>query len=120
MPSYRYIISSQVYNNIDNFYANVATKYSNTYSLDLLLQNTTDAYDSIYKIENGLLRRNPTISRWQGYYMANTKKWYFAYRIDDNTIYVEDACHAQNMHESIKSKWLNNAISLLERICRIK
>lgn len=37
--------------------------------------------------------------------MATTKdkKWNFAYRIVDNTIYVEDACHAQNMHESTTS-----------------
>lgn len=57
-------------------------------------------------IENGLMRGRPTLSRWQGLYMATTKnkKWYFAYRIepgtDENNIFVEDACHAQNMHET--------------------
>jgi len=41
----------------------------------------------------------PTIPRWIGYHMANTDKWYFAYTIDDDTITIVDACHAQNMHE---------------------
>ena len=31
--------------------------------------------------------------------MANTDKWYYAYIIEDKTITVVDACHAQNMHE---------------------
>ena len=29
--------------------------------------------------------------------MANTDKWYFAYTIEDDTITIVDACHAQNM-----------------------
>ena len=41
---------------------------------------------------------NP-FTEWKGYNMANTDKWYFAYRIDGDTITVVDACHAQNMHE---------------------
>lgn len=61
-----------------------------------------DTCYSINKIENGLLRQKPTISRWKGLYMATTRdrKWNFAYRIENDTIYVEDVCHAQNMHES--------------------
>ena len=31
--------------------------------------------------------------------MANTSRWYYAYRIDGDTVTVVDACHAQNMHE---------------------
>lgn len=31
---------------------------------------------------------------------SRDKKWNFAYRIEGETIYLEDACHAQNMHES--------------------
>ena len=36
------------------------------------------------------------------FYMTTSRdrKWYFAYRVEGDTIYVEDACHAQNMHES--------------------
>ena len=46
-----------------------------------------------------LPRRRPTISRWAGCHMANTDKWYYAYKIEGDTNTVVDACHAQNMHE---------------------
>lgn len=52
---------------------------------------------TMFQIEKSLLRREPTIERWKGYHMANTDKWYFAYTIDDDTIIIVDACHAQNM-----------------------
>ncbi len=51
--------------------------------------------------------------------MANTDKWYFAYRIEGETIYVEDACHAQNMHESIIKATLEPIFNLMERLDRI-
>ena len=96
-----YKVRNKATNNIRT-YRNVAKKYSHTYSYELMVKNISAAYSAIYQIENGLLRRQPTISRWSGFYMATSKdkKWYFAYRIDGDTIYVEDACHAQNMHES--------------------
>lgn len=52
-------------------------------------------------IEKSLPRRTPTLARWQeqGYHMARAGKWYYAYTIGDDTITIEDACHAQNMHE---------------------
>ena len=56
-----------------------------------------DALSSIYDIECKLLRRKPIISRWKGYHMANTDKWYYAYKIDGDCITIVDACHAQNM-----------------------
>lgn len=101
MGKYDYILSQKVHNRIYGFYINVARKYSHTYSFELMEKNVNSAYSSIYKIENGLLRRKPTISRWNGLFMANAGKWYFTYRIEGDTIYVEDACHAQNMHEMI-------------------
>jgi hypothetical protein len=61
-------------------------------------QNVNEAYDSMHQIERTLLRREPTLERWAGYHMANTDKWYYAYTIDGDKIIVEDACHAQNMH----------------------
>lgn len=73
----------------------------NTHSYENLNSDYKKVCSSIYKIENGLLRRKPTISRWNGLFMANAWKWYFAYRIEGDTIYVEEACHAQNMHEMI-------------------
>lgn len=94
-----YRIKKRCLSKITTFYRNVSKKYKHTYSQELMEKNVHDAFDSIYQIEKTLLRRQPTISRWDGYYMANTDKWYFAYIIKDNTIIVVDACHAQNMHE---------------------
>lgn len=102
-----YVIRPQVASKINTFYHNVAKKYKHTYSEDLMHKNIDEAYNAIYQIENGLMRREPTIARWekQGLFMAtyfvrSKSRWNFAYRIDGDTIYVEDVCHAQNMHNS--------------------
>lgn len=94
-----YRIKKRCLSKITTFYRNVSKKYKHTYSQELMEKNVHDAFDSIYQIEKTLLRRQPTISRWAGYYMANTDKWYFAYTIMGDMIIIEDACHAQNMHE---------------------
>ena len=95
-----YIIKPRASRKIYTFYQNVAKKYRHTYDKDDMKRNVHDALFSIYEIERTLLRREATLARWKGYYMANTDKWYFAYTIDGDTITVRDACHAQNMHES--------------------
>ena len=99
MAKVKYKISKIVQTSIYTFYTNVAKKYSNAYSSDLMAKNISNAYTSIYKIENGLMRRKPTIKQWKGYFMANTSKWYFSYKIVEDTIYIEDARHSQNMSE---------------------
>ena len=99
MKEYRYWVDPQCYEKFFSFYHNVALKYRNTYSEKLMHQNIDEAIDSIYKIEKTLLRRKPTLSKWAGYHMANTEKWYYAYVIMDDMIAVMDVCHAQNMHE---------------------
>ena len=66
---------------------------------DYLWSQNTDAFLAIYAIERTLPRCRPTIRRWEGYFMANTDKWYYAYTIKGDTITVVDVCHAQNMHE---------------------
>ena len=95
----KYIITKRSAMKIKTFYRNVAKKYKHTYSEEMMQKNIDDAVDSIYQIERTLLRREPTLERWSGYYMANTDKWYFAYLIEENIITIVDACHAQNMHE---------------------
>ena len=95
----RYVIRKRCAQKITTFYRNVSKKYKHTYSLELMEKNVHDAYDSIFKIEDTLQRRNPTLDRWKGYHMANTDKWYFAYTFDGETVTVVDACHAQNMHD---------------------
>ena len=99
MKQYQYLIKKRCANKITTFYRNVSKKYKHTYSQELMEKNVHDAYDSIYQIEKTLLRREPSLSRWSGYYMANTDKWYFAYTFDGETVTVVDGCHAQNMHD---------------------
>lgn len=94
----RYVIKKRCLSKINTFYRNVSKKYKHTYSEELMHQNVDEAIDSMFQIERSLLRREPTISRWAGYHMANTDKWYFAYTIEGDTITIVDACHAQNMH----------------------
>ena len=95
-----YIIKPRASRKIFTFYQNVAKKYRHTYDKDDMKRNAHDAIFSMYEIERTLLRREPILTRWKGYYMANTDKWYYAYTIDGDTITVRDACHAQNMHET--------------------
>ena len=94
----RYVIKKRCLSKINTFYRNVSKKYKHTYSEELMHQNVDEAIDSMFQIERTLLRREPTISRWAGYHMANTDKWFFAYTIEGETITIVDACHAQNMH----------------------
>ena len=96
-----YIIKKRCARKITSFYRNVSKKYKHTYSQELMEQNVHDAYDSMYKIERTLLRREPILKRWVGYHMANTDKWYYAYTIEGDIVTVVDACHAQNMHHLI-------------------
>ena len=95
-----YIIKPRASRKIFSFYQNVAKKYRHTYDRHDLKRNAHDAIFSMYEIERTLFRRKPTLSRWAGYHMANSDKWYFAYTIEGETITIVDACHAQNMRSS--------------------
>ena len=75
MIQYRYIIKPRAHQKIRAFYRNVAKKYKHTYDFDDFARDVQNAVFSIYQIERSLLRREPTISRWAGYHMANTEKW---------------------------------------------
>ena len=98
MADLKYIIKPRTSRKIFSFYGNVAKKYRHTYDKEDLKRNAREAIFSIYGIENGLLRREPTLTRLKGYHIANKDKWYFAYTFDGETVTVVDACHAQNMH----------------------
>ena len=37
------------------------------------------------------------------YSNTHAGNWYYAYSIDDDIITIHDACHAQNMHEWLRS-----------------
>ena len=74
MADYRYIIKPRASRKIFSFYQNVAKKYRHTYDKGDLKRDVQNAVFSIFRIENGLLRRELTISQWTGYHMANTDK----------------------------------------------
>lgn len=99
MMQYKYFYTKRAAAKIRGYYQNVAKKYRHAYSYEDMDRNVRDAFFAIYAIERTLPRRRPTVSRWADYHMANTAKWYYAYKIDGDTIMVVDACHAQNMHE---------------------
>ena len=98
---YRYAFTQKAALEIEEFYMHVSFKYRHTYSLLDMERNIFQAYTAANLIEKTLLRRKPTLTRWQkpGWHMANKDKWYYAYTIDGDTITIQDACHAQNMHE---------------------
>ena len=102
VPS-KYIVRPRAQQKIRSFYQNVAKKYKHTYAFPDLIRDIEAAVLSVNQIEKTLLRRSPLLSRWAGYHMANTDKWYYAYTFDGETVTVVDACHAQNMHEELDS-----------------
>ena len=95
----KYKVKSICYRKIFDFYLHVAKKYKHTYSSFLMHKNIDDAVDAMYGIEVSLLRRTPTLKRWQDYHMAHSGYWYYAYTINGDTITIVDVCHEQNMHE---------------------
>ena len=99
MTEYQFIVKARAQRRIRLFYQNVARKYKHTYDIDDFIRDVQNAVYGIYQIEKTLLRREPTLKRWAGYHMAHKGMWYFAYTIEGDTIFIEDACHAQIMHD---------------------
>ena len=67
-----YNIRYMVHHRIDSFYDNVSKKYPNTYSKENERKNCQVAYNSIFRIENGLLRQKARFfPEWikKGYFM---------------------------------------------------
>ena len=96
---YDYVVKPKAAQKIWSFYRNVSLKFLHTYSEEDMVRNIQSAVRSIRLIEKNIPRRVPIVDRWKGYYMAKAGKWYFAYTIDEETVIVWDACHAQNMHD---------------------
>ena len=101
---YRYDVTPLAVERIIEFYAHVKLKYQHTYCYDDMERDVRRAIFNSGKIEKTLLRRRPTLDRWQGYHMAHAGQWYYAYTINGDTITIEDACHAQNMHEEASNQ----------------
>ena len=98
---YNYILKNDALWQIEMFYLHVSLKYRHTYSLEDMERNVKQAVFDAYQIEQTLLRRRPTIPRWQqeGWHMAAAGHWCYAYTIEGDTVIIQDACHEQNMHE---------------------
>lgn len=96
---YRYEVTPLASRKIWSFYRNIAKKYRHTFDAEDIVKNAQRAIRNMGGIEQSLLRREPTIRRWQGFYMAHAGKWYYAYSIREDIITIEDACHEQNMNE---------------------
>ena len=98
---YKYEVKPHASRQIWSFYRHVAWKYMHTFDTEDMVRNARRAIRDMGLIEQSLLRRRPTLKRWQqeGWHMTNAGKWYYAYSINDDTITIEDACHEQNMHE---------------------
>ncbi len=98
---YRYDVRPLASRKVWSFYRHVAMKYRHTYDVEDIVRDSRKAIRNMRHIEQSLLRRRPTLSRWQqeGWHMANSGKWYYAYTITGDTITIQDACHEQNMHE---------------------
>ena len=84
-----------------SFYRHVAMRFRHTFDTEDIVRNAQRAIRNMSLIEQSLIRRKPTITRWQqqGWHMANAGQWYYAYTIADDTITIQDACHQRNMHE---------------------
>ena len=96
---YKYEVKYEASYHIWSFYRNVARKYRHTFVTEDIVANARRAIRAMNQIEKTLLRRKPTIRRWQNYHMAHSGHWYYAYTIDGDTITIHDACHERNMHE---------------------
>ena len=107
-------IRPNVLHEIDTFYYNMWQKYKHSWGEEEIIKLISDTYNDINKLSTIKVHRKSTKEEWYGLFMANIDKWYFAYRIEDDTIYVEDACHSQNMHEIVYKM-----INLVERMSNL-
>jgi hypothetical protein len=81
---------------ISNFYINAKNnKYQHTYSWESVFKDAYLAYQ-----DKQLFPTNKTIQRWMdaGYNVARNKKgWAFAYKIEDDTMYIHDVENCKNL-----------------------
>ncbi|MCM1142503.1 MAG: hypothetical protein NC453_28370 [Muribaculum sp.] len=98
------VISIDAARKIRSFYRNMYMKYRNTWDISEIHALIDRYIDTMKGIESTLQRLEPSLSKWRNanLYMARSKdkKWFYAYRFDGTTVYVEDSCHSQNMHEN--------------------
>ncbi|GHT32947.1 hypothetical protein FACS189434_05940 [Bacteroidia bacterium] len=89
---------------ITSFYDNVNKKYPHTYSYEDVDRDVLRVYNEALKVAtNELWRKNDmkSVRGWDNYNVEYSNKtgWYFAYKIKNNVIYIEDAENHRNMSE---------------------
>ncbi|KAA6301519.1 MAG: hypothetical protein EZS26_002263 [Candidatus Ordinivivax streblomastigis] len=98
------IIKTKAFMKIYNFYLNVAKKYKHAWSMEESIRHVEKVTQEAYKVGTQLSKREPYFRpNWRNYSVDYSKAtgWYFAYRIENDTIYVEDAENYRNMSNLI-------------------
>ena len=94
-------ISKRVYSRIQQFYYNVILKYPNTYSYEDAERDKNNVISELRKVGISLIPSNTTLPKWKGYSVCRSKltNWYFAYKIQNDIVYVYDAENGKNMSD---------------------
>ncbi|GHT32953.1 hypothetical protein FACS189434_05960 [Bacteroidia bacterium] len=97
-------INNNVYDRIRIFYDNAMRKYPNTYFPADADRDTDRVMEEVYKVTtNELWHKNDikSVRGWENYLVDYSKEtgWYFAYKIENDIIYIEDAENHRNMSE---------------------
>jgi hypothetical protein len=90
-------INDLVHDRIREYYNNAAKSYPSMDVFDCVIR----VHMEIDKVGTSLMRTTKTLPKWSeyGYNVCYSQltKWYFAYRVDGDTIYVEGAEYGGNM-----------------------
>jgi len=96
-------VNNNVYTRIIGFYYNSMSKYEHTYFPDEADRDIDKVADELYKVgTNEMLATTSALSKWKGYDVCRSKDtgWYYAYKIQNNVVYVYDAENYRNMSDN--------------------
>jgi hypothetical protein len=76
-------------------------KYPNTYNIYDAEKDWNRVRNEIYKVGISLIPSDTTLPKWKEYNVCRSKltNWYFAYKIQNDTVYVYDAENGNNMSD---------------------
>ncbi|GHV68115.1 hypothetical protein FACS1894199_14880 [Bacteroidia bacterium] len=97
------IIRRKAHFKIIRFYYNAAKKWKHAWSMEDSHRYIDKVHDEAYKVGTQLpTKKDSVLYKWKNYKVAYSKKtgWYFAFRIVDDTIYIEDAENYRNMSKA--------------------
>jgi hypothetical protein len=93
------LINKRVHKRIQPFYYNAILKYPNTYSPDNADKDIDKVHNELYKIGVSLINSDISLPKWEKYSVCRSKltNWYFAYKIQNDIVYIYDAENGRNM-----------------------